>query len=541
MKKTSKLISAFILTIILILSASLFGCSAKKNPEACFIFKNGDSVQKISIDITDYENKTVYDIIKSQKYSDVLKADITEGESPYLNAIYGIVPDTAKQQYISLLTTLSDYKYGEESVTVDEVVFYYASKGIYELPVISGASYMFALESWGNYEADLASAKTTAVSDLKGYVKAEDYREEQKTELASVISGAEIKINGAEYISDVNSALSAAKTEIDKIKTDAEFTAEEPTIKTKITDGKTYKSKNYTFDVWSKDKDGTKLATECYFNGIKTEYKWDDSTKTSFTVQFAQYENTIVLKTADSTGNKKEVNYTVYYTEGDIEVTISIEAFTIGNGYVVEPANITVDQNLLAEMKTDKDSFNGAMLLDYVVKQNGMTYSKTGNITSGFYLSAIGFTNYNNISAEMKTKLETNGFSISEDASNELGEFCYTNGSGWMYCVNGIFPNVGMSDYYPQDGDVMRVQFTLAYGADIGGASAMGWGYAEDYFPSVDRDALTALMGRINKLELAKNGIYSETLKVISKDNVNQTELDAAYKDLYNSYSSRLI
>ena len=55
-----------------------------------------------------------------------------------------------------------------------------------------------------------------------------------------------------------------------------------------------------------------------------------------------------------------------------------------------------------------------------------------------------------------------------------LGEFLFTNGSGWMYCVNNVFPNVGFADTYLSDGDVVRVQFTLGYGADIGGAAAVG-------------------------------------------------------------------
>ena len=56
------------------------------------------------------------------------------------------------------------------------------------------------------------------------------------------------------------------------------------------------------------------------------------------------------------------------------------------------------------------------------------------------------------------------------------GEFDFATGSGWMYSVNGIYPNYGFSDCYLQDGDVLRVRFTLRYGADIGGAMASGNG-----------------------------------------------------------------
>ena len=59
-----------------------------------------------------------------------------------------------------------------------------------------------------------------------------------------------------------------------------------------------------------------------------------------------------------------------------------------------------------------------------------------------------------------------------------LGEFALTNGSGWMYSVNNVYPNVGFADTYLSDGDVVRVRFTLGYGADIGGFGAIGTGYS---------------------------------------------------------------
>ena len=37
-----------------------------------------------------------------------------------------------------------------------------------------------------------------------------------------------------------------------------------------------------------------------------------------------------------------------------------------------------------------------------------------------------------------------------------------------MYQVNGVYPNYGLSDYCFQNGDTLRLRFTLAYGADIG-------------------------------------------------------------------------
>ena len=43
-----------------------------------------------------------------------------------------------------------------------------------------------------------------------------------------------------------------------------------------------------------------------------------------------------------------------------------------------------------------------------------------------------------------------------------------------MYSVNGTYPNVGMSERILRPEDVIRVRYTLYYGADIGGAGSLG-------------------------------------------------------------------
>ena len=49
--------------------------------------------------------------------------------------------------------------------------------------------------------------------------------------------------------------------------------------------------------------------------------------------------------------------------------------------------------------------------------------------------------------------------------------------SGWMYFVNGEYMNVGMSSYFPGDGDEVRIRFTLYSGADLGvGSDGEVWG-----------------------------------------------------------------
>lgn len=52
---------------------------------------------------------------------------------------------------------------------------------------------------------------------------------------------------------------------------------------------------------------------------------------------------------------------------------------------------------------------------------------------------------------------------------NHLYEFDCGDLSGWMYSVNGVFPNYGCSKYYLKEGDVICWRYTCDLGRDIGG------------------------------------------------------------------------
>jgi len=55
---------------------------------------------------------------------------------------------------------------------------------------------------------------------------------------------------------------------------------------------------------------------------------------------------------------------------------------------------------------------------------------------------------------------------------NNIYEFDVGERSGWMYSVNGNFPNYGSSRYTLRDGDVVKWLYTCDRGADIGGGDA---------------------------------------------------------------------
>lgn len=57
---------------------------------------------------------------------------------------------------------------------------------------------------------------------------------------------------------------------------------------------------------------------------------------------------------------------------------------------------------------------------------------------------------------------------------HNLYEFDCGEQSGWMYRVNGWFPNYGCSRYALQEGDIVEWVYTCDMGADVGSYNTAG-------------------------------------------------------------------
>ncbi len=115
-----------------------------------------------------------------------------------------------------------------DAVTAIEALTYDESKTLDENKAAVDAAANIADALAAQRAADaLAAAKRTAKSQLLSYKDSHDYRAEQKTELSNAIDNGIAAINAASNIAAVETALAAAKTAMDAIKTDAQLTAEE--------------------------------------------------------------------------------------------------------------------------------------------------------------------------------------------------------------------------------------------------------------------------------------------------------------------------
>lgn len=182
--------------------------------------------------------------------------------------------------------------------------------------------------------------------------------------------------------------------------------------------------------------------------------------------------NTITITATDGDGYSATRSWTVYYENGDITVTVSVEATTVGLGYLVYPTEVTVPGGT--------DAWT---VVQQVLTENGYTVS----VVSGSYLSAIqrsGICSGFFIDSElmeliMADGMDENGAGLDPQpfSMDSLGEFDFYRWSGWMYSYNGSYPGYGMNVCKPQDGSVIRVRYTLAMGKDIGGYSSANGNY----------------------------------------------------------------
>lgn len=110
-------------------------------------------------------------------------------------------------------------------------------------------------------------------------------------------------------------------------------------------------------------------------------------------------------------------------------VTVTVDKKVIGEGYIVHPKEITL-----------REGDTAFTVMERAVGSNSVRYTGSG---SSLYVQSI----------------------------DGLGEFDKGPKSGWMYGVNGTFPEYSAGAYKVKDGDEVHWQYTVDLGEDIGGGS----------------------------------------------------------------------
>lgn len=213
-------------------------------------------------------------------------------------------------------------------------------------------------------------------------------------------------------------------------------------------------------------------------------------------------------------------------------VVVSVERFTIGQGYIHEPVVVPFVTN-----------DNAVSILKKVIGEENWV----GNDGDSAYLEAIVGGDLGSdkvkvpdyiaqIGGPTTEQAKEYGHSGAWDTPNTLGQFDYNNMSGWMYHVNGEEVGYGMANYEPKDGDVLRYQFTLwGYGTDLTGKE---WGNPDPVIQICTKDEITRVMAQINEKQdtlkqmPAVKAAYDKAVDLVSAVITPKKEIDAATADL---------
>jgi len=170
----------------------------------------------------------------------------------------------------------------------------------------------------------------------------------------------------------------------------------------------------------------------------------------------------------------------------DITVTVAVEKLTVDGTYIAAPITLIIPAG-----------YTAAQAVDTLLNALGIAYRSSGSLTgSGFYLM---------------------GIADSSESDGYLDEFDHGNVSGWMFCVNNVFPNVSAGVTVLQDGDVMRWQYTcVGIGSDITGQA--------------DKDALLKRVAEINTdgNQSDYGTAYTNALTILKDLESTQTQIDNA-------------
>lgn len=240
----------------------------------------------------------------------------------------------------------------------------------------------------------------------------------------------------------------------------------DPTIKTDLRNGQTISGNYVSFYIIPRDYKGrhiTAFTIKILVNGTRITSTGDDGNKINYRANLKEGVNVFTITAKDTYGNSITVTRTVKCDSSGKPkvvgtVTVTVRGDTVGLGAIVSG---TVDI-----YKGDQVSY----VLDRFLKAKGYGYNYTGSLASAFYLADIkksGIAAGAEIPDSLKQCIEESGLTTKGHRDDALGENDFVHGSGWMYSVNGDYPERGLSEYTPSDEDDIVVAFSLHDGKDI--------------------------------------------------------------------------
>ncbi len=206
---------------------------------------------------------------------------------------------------------------------------------------------------------------------------------------------------------------------------------------------------------------------------------------------------------------------------------ISVEAYNIGQGFLVEPSLYSKDGRCTGEITVD------------VLASKNIGYKGSTSYFSGFQFD-------DTIEPQYPEYLEpySADFDGMGDGNGYLEEFDYSWQAGWCYTINDWWASLGADSSYPGDtvtdyntgetivlGDIIRWHFTVAgYGTDCGfPGNVMAEYMGGNLFTQEDKTDLIFILAAINDYygNLATDDVYETALSVAENPLATAEEISA--------------
>lgn len=150
----------------------------------------------------------------------------------------------------------------------------------------------------------------------------------------------------------------------------------------------------------------------------------------------------------------------------------SVEEYYLTHIDDITPESDTVKISIRVDAILDNmENLSPSLRSEKYVPKNGVILDETeyvlrpGDTVFDVLLRTI---RHNQIHMDYQGSDENRFGSVYIQGINHLYEFSCGPLSGWMYEVNGVFPDYGVSKYNLKDGDVVTFHYTCDLGRDLG-------------------------------------------------------------------------
>ncbi len=213
---------------------------------------------------------------------------------------------------------------------------------------------------------------------------------------------------------------------------------------------------------------GDKLSAEHFrvrLNDVLLPVSMTYNQSVCYDLHYRPGENTLAITVTDDNQVSKDYQFHVFYTKPSTpHAIVSVAADSIGLGYIIEPTLIPLDneQTLAYYIRT-------------LLKEQGFTSFSSGSTNwnyrfKGLYKPGL-YAHFSQIDPLLVEHLNSTLPDLQLSLENFYTDFIrnsyFSPDSAWMFEINGERHSDSLSDYLLTDGDVLRLRFSLAEGADL--------------------------------------------------------------------------